>query len=341
MSVAIIYPIIIGFLLGFMLKRARFCFTGTLRDIYLEHRFENIWIFLTMIFVQAIIYFTLVNFDFIPAPEADSFSLFNVALGSLLFGFGAVVANGCCGIALVKLGDGRLTGWMTFFGFVLTAAASKQGMIHPISERLSDIAVVETPAATDWFSFSPIIIAMIGTAIAIGRMYKKKKERPTPVTLPPEYSGFRHLFFEKIWSKEAVAILIGLLAGIAWLSSNVAGRNGGFGITTPMISWLNLWIGHEADINWTSYFIVGVVVGSLIATWGSQEFSFKGTNGKNLIRAFGGGALMGVGAIWAKGCIIGNGLVGTATLSLKAWWGLLFIVIGVWSGARLFYKQSV
>lgn len=45
MSVAIIYPIIIGFLLGFMLKRARFCFTGTLRDIYLEHRFENIWIF--------------------------------------------------------------------------------------------------------------------------------------------------------------------------------------------------------------------------------------------------------------------------------------------------------
>ena len=175
MRVAIIYPIIIGFLLGFMLKRARFCFTGTLRDIYLEHRFENIWIFLTMIFVQAIIYFTLVNFDFIPAPEADSFSLFNVALGSLLFGFGAVVANGCCGIALVKLGDGRLTGWMTFFGFVLTAAATKQGMIHPISERLSDIAVVETPAATDWFSFSPIILAVIGAGVAIGRMYKKKK----------------------------------------------------------------------------------------------------------------------------------------------------------------------
>lgn len=50
---------------------------------------------------------------------------------------------------------------------------------------------------------------------------------------------------------------------------------------------------------------------------------------------------MGIGAVWGQGCLIGNGLVGTAQFSLKSWWALLFIVIGIWSSAYIFLARSL
>ena len=34
--------LLFGFLFGFLLKRSRFCPTGTIRDIYLEKRYYNL-----------------------------------------------------------------------------------------------------------------------------------------------------------------------------------------------------------------------------------------------------------------------------------------------------------
>lgn len=45
--------------------------------------------------------------------------------------------------------------------------------------------------------------------------------------------------------------------------------------------------------------------------------------------------MMGVGAVWAKGCLIGNGLVATAQLSSRAWIALIFIVLGIWTGSKV------
>lgn len=49
---------------------------------------------------------------------------------------------------------------------------------------------------------------------------------------------------------------------------------------------------------------------------------------------------MGIGATWGQGCIIGNGLVGTAQLSLKAWYATIFLVLGVWVSSRVFLLKN-
>ena len=49
---------------------------------------------------------------------------------------------------------------------------------------------------------------------------------------------------------------------------------------------------------------------------------------------------MGIGAVWAKGCLIGNGLVATSQLATRAWLALLFIALGIWFGAWFMYVRG-
>ena len=87
--------------------------------------------------------------------------------------------------------------------------------------------------------------------------------------------------------------------------------------------------------------VLGIILGSTIASLLTKEFSFLGTNLESIIKTAIGSVLMGIGSVWAQGCLIGNGLVGTAQFSLKSWWALLFIVIGIWSSAYIFLARSL
>lgn len=51
--------------------------------------------------------------------------------------------------------------------------------------------------------------------------------------------------------------------------------------------------------------------------------------------------MMGLGAVWASGCLVGNGLVGTAQFSVKSWYALLFIAIGIWIASYIFLVRPV
>lgn len=331
---------IIGLLFGFLLKRSRLCIAGGLRDIYLEKKYTILYSVLLIIFIQSLIFFLMVHFQLLPAPQYKAFSLISVLIGSIMFGFGAILAHGCITTSLIKTGDGRLAGVMSLLSFVIFASAASQGFLSNFTKtlqgtmKINDILVPQLPFSV-FFIIVPCLLAIIYLLI------KDHQKRKPNFKIPYQHTGLRHLFFEKTWNIPLTAALIGILAAVGWYLSTASGRFGGFGITTPLISWLNLITTGSAKINWGSYFVVGMILGSLICTSGSQEFSFKGTDGKTLINAVLGGLLMGVGAVWAQGCIVGNGLVGTATLSLKAWYSLFFIISGLWIGAWIYYVQPM
>ena len=49
---------------------------------------------------------------------------------------------------------------------------------------------------------------------------------------------------------------------------------------------------------------------------------------------------MGVGAAWAGGCTVGNGMVQTSLFSYQGWVALLFIALGVGFAAKLWLKPA-
>lgn len=52
-----------------------------------------------------------------------------------------------------------------------------------------------------------------------------------------------------------------------------------------------------------------------------------------------GGLIMGMGAVIAGGCNIGNSLTGLGILSLTSLLATLFIILGTWCGTYLFFLR--
>ena len=110
----------IGLLFGFLLKRGRFCPTGTIRDIYLEKKYYNAVLILAIIATEGVLYHLLVGSGVITTPFFGCYSLIAVPIGGFIFGIGAVMTNGCITSTLVKVGDGRIIGILSLIVFAIT-----------------------------------------------------------------------------------------------------------------------------------------------------------------------------------------------------------------------------
>lgn len=324
--------IVIGLLFGFLLKRSRFCAAGGLRDIYLEKSNKGLLSVLIIIFVQSFLYFGMVALKWIPVPTYNSFSFAGVGFGSFLFGMGAILASGCVTMSVVKTGDGRLAGLASLLSFALFATAVKSGFLKDLFQPVMTQTIVED---------RPLIVGLVPSFLVILLVwallfYFVRKNKKARIALPRRYSGWRYYLLEKNWNVYWTAGLIGIVAAAAWFFSNQTGRNGGMGITSPVLSWLQGFHQKGVELNWANYFVLGIVLGSFLISLFSQEFRFRGTDGMTWIKSIIGGAMMGIGAIVGEGCLVGHILVGTATFSMKAWYGSLLMILGLWVGAYVF-----
>ncbi len=150
----------------------------------------------------------------------------------------------------------------------------------------------------------------------------------------------RHYLFEKTYHKYFAGLLIGLVALIAWPASQLTGRVGGLGITTPSAHLISYIItGDSKQLGWGVFLVLGIFLGSFLAAKGSREFRWRlpdlSTIGKSTL----GGIFMGIGASWAGGCTIGNGLTATAIFSSKGWIALPVTILGVWTASYIIFVK--
>lgn len=85
--------------------------------------------------------------------------------------------------------------------------------------------------------------------------------------------------------------------------------------------------------------VLGIVVGSLLTSLEDREFHVILPDKRQIIKTVIGSSMMAFGALVAGGCIVGNGLVKTAQFSIKAWIALIFIAMGIWLAAYIFYAD--
>lgn len=231
--------LIIGMLFGFLLKKSRFCPTGLIRDIYLEKRYHNIALIFAVIFTQGFIYHSLVYFGLVPEPNPLSFPILSVALGSFIFGFGAVMTNGCITATLVKCGDGRIIGFISLITFLASAYIAIETKVNKLTNKLAFLTLVPDNLLNN-LPISPIIICAIAIICLYYILYKHYVNHKPKFKIPGKYTGIKHIVLEKIWSKEITVVFIGVLMALGFYFSNLNGRDGGFGVPAPLLSWLNL-----------------------------------------------------------------------------------------------------
>ncbi|MBI5403863.1 MAG: YeeE/YedE family protein [Ignavibacteriae bacterium] len=97
--------------------------------------------------------------------------------------------------------------------------------------------------------------------------------------------------------------------------------------------------------DWLVFEVIGVIAGGFIsgALAGRIKITtFKGpniSNGKRLVFALLGGAIMGFGAKLARGCTSGQALTGGALLNLGSWVFMLCVFAGAYALAYFMRRQ--
>lgn len=332
----------LGVVFGFVLQRARFCMTGGFRDMYIARNNRMFYAFLIAILIQSVGVLSLIESGYIASPYKD-FSVLGAMLGSYVFGIGIILAGGCATGTWYRAGEGLIGSWLALAMYMLSAAMMKYGALQPLQKsilqygRMNDNLAAALGISVWW------LVALLATAVLFGvRQTLAKRPKTKVATLPPKFSGIRHWLFEKRYHPFAAAVIIGIIALIAWPASESTGRTGGLGITTPSANIVHYLVtGNGESLDWGVFLVLGIFVGSYIAAKGSREFRWRLPDVKTLANSTVGGLLMGIGASLAGGCTIGNGLTATAVMSSKGWIALAFTLLGVWTAAHFIFVRPV
>ncbi|MEK3799444.1 YeeE/YedE family protein [Peribacillus sp. FSL H8-0477] len=331
-----------GALLGFVMQRGRFCLTGGFRDMYIAKDNRMFYALLIAIAVQSIGVYTLIQMDVIQFTTG-AFPWVAVIIGSFVFGIGIILAGGCATGTWYRAGEGLLGSWIALAGYMLMSTIMKSGPLTPVNESISSVVLPKNSIA-DTTGISVWVFITIFAAIVVWIISRElRKPKVVIPSMKPKRTGIAHLLFEKRWHPFFTAMLVGLIAILAWPLSEATGRMSGLGITTPSANILQYLVtGDVSVINWGVFLVLGIFLGSFIAAKGSREFRFRMPDAKTGITSFIGGILMGFGASLAGGCSIGNGLVMTAMMTWQGWVSLVFMILGTWTASYfVFIRPNV
>jgi uncharacterized membrane protein YedE/YeeE len=162
------------------------------------------------------------------------------------------------------------------------------------------------------------------------------------------------------WSPYLAGALSGLVAVLSvWITGKYFGASTSFVRTAGMIEKLfnpervarmEYFIKETPEVEWQWMFVVGLLVGSLIAAVTSGSFRWQrlpdmwqkrfgpASGFSRFLTAFFGGAILMVGARMAGGCPSGHGLSGLMQLSVSGFIATVCFFAGGVVVARLLYR---
>lgn len=328
-----------GALLGFVMQRGRFCLTGGFRDMYIAKNNRMFYALLIAIAIQSLGVFTLIQLGVVQY-DAGAFPWLGTIAGGYIFGLGIVYAGGCATGTWYRAGEGLIGSWIALATYMVMSAVMRSPHAEGLNQVLKTYSTEHNSiAATLGLSVWPLIALLVAVTLWVVRK-ELKKPKLRVATLPPRRRGLAHLLFEKRWHPFVTAVLIGLIALLAWPLSEATGRMFGLGITSPTANILQFLVaGQSKFLNWGVFLVLGIFLGSFIAAKASREFRVRAADAQTTLRSAAGGLLMGVGASMAGGCSIGNGLVMTAMMTWQGWVGLVFMILGVWTASWFLYVR--
>ncbi|EHD2970568.1 TPA: transport protein YeeE [Escherichia coli] len=335
----ILSGLICGALLGFVMQRGRFCLTGGFRDMYIAKNNRMFYALLIAISVQSIGVFGLMHAGLL-TYEAGAFPWLGTVIGGYIFGLGIVLAGGCATGTWYRAGEGLIGSWIALVTYMVMSAVMRSPHASGLNQTLQHYST-EHNSIAETFNLSVLPLIAVLLVITLWLVMKElKKPQLKVATLPPRRTGIAHILFEKRWHPFVTAVLIGLIALLAWPLSEATGRMFGLGITSPTANILQFLVAGDVKyINWGVFLVLGIFLGSFFAAKASREFRVRAADAQTTLRSGLGGVLMGFGASIAGGCSIGNGLVMTAMMTWQGWIGLVFMILGVWTASWLVYVR--
>ena len=326
-----------GLILGLAARFGRFCTLGSIEDFLYssDDRRLRMWgvaIGVGMIGVYAAHGAGLVDIT-ASAYLSVKWVVLSSVIGGLLFGYGMAICGNCGYGALARLGGGDLRSFVIVLVMALAGYAVLSG---PFAElRIWAFPVDDTATTPQGIPFlaaqlsglSPSLIGIAAGAVVLLISLSSRAFLASPSQI--------------FWGAAVgLAVLSGWL-GTWWVAEN------GFeaepfethSFVAPVgdtIFWLMTASGNALSFSVGS--VAGVLAGAFIGSLFKGHFRWEACEDpRELRRQITGAAIMGVGAILALGCSVGQGISAFSTLSYSA----PVVFLSIFAGAAFGLRQLI
>ena len=323
-----------GILLGLAARIGRFCTLGAIEDLFYGESTLRLRMWGIAIGVSVIGTFGLSAAGLVDLGEtlylSRQWNPLASVFGGLFFGYGMALAGNCGYGALARLGGGDIRSLLIVIVMGVSAYVTLGGPLSALRiwafhgseevETLPTLALTLSQLTGQSLEISGILI---GLAI-LGITLANKELR----------ASFSHVFWGAI---AGIAIITGW-AGTHWVSVN------GFDATPVLSHTFSAPLGETIlyamtssgnTISFGTGSVVGVLIGAFFGSLIKGHFRWEACDDpRELRRQLLGAFLMGVGAVVAVGCSIGQGLSAFSVLAYSAPITLLCIMAGAAVGLR-------
>jgi uncharacterized membrane protein YedE/YeeE len=323
-----------GILLGLAARLGKLCTLGMIEDVHFGQDYGRLWMWLTALGTAILLNFWADALGVLDLSAtlrlSNSYSILGAIVGGLLFGYGMAQAGNCGYGVLARLGGGDIRALMIAIVMGVTASAAIFGVLGSLRPALFPIEPVASGPSglahllerSTGLSTSAIGMALGALILAASIRFQQAGQRLRRVG----------------WGVVAgIAISSGFL-GTYWVVTH------GFG-TWPVDSH-----SFTAPIGETIHYamfssglapkfgmgsVIGVILGGAIGSFIQDGFRWEACEDpRELRRQMGGAAAMGLGAVLAAGCSVGQGLSALSLLSTTAPIVVASIWVGAWIGLR-------
>jgi uncharacterized protein len=332
----------LGVLFGFALQRGRFCMNSAFRDILVLKDYDLIKSVGVAVLLSMAGFAIMGMTGIVQLNPKPLFWGANI-LGGLVFGMGMVLAGGCASGITYRAGEGMVGAMSAIAGFALAGLMAAMGVFKPFVSTLQTNTTLTlsdgaTPTLANVFGLPQYVMAL-GIVIVVAGVWfylaRRNKEEDDYGYDEPATLGER--IFKRGWGWLATGLVIGAISIVAFPLSAAAGRNYPLGITGGWVGTFRTLITGENLMSWETFLVLGVVAGAAIAALIAGEIGLRAPAPRMIVQTFGGGLLMGFGAVCSSGCNVGHILSGVPQLSLGSIVGGISIVLGAWFMAYVMF----
>ncbi|MEH6521757.1 YeeE/YedE family protein [Sulfitobacter sp.] len=323
-----------GLFLGLAARIGRFCTLGAIEDLYYGDNSLRLRMWGIAIGVAIIGTFGLSAFGLLDLQQTLYLSLrwnpFASVVGGLLFGYGMALAGNCGYGALARVGGGDLRSLLIVLIMGISAYVTLGGPLSGVRIWLFGPAEPTdgTPSYANALA-NATGLSVDATGIVIGLVI---------LLLTLLNRDLRASSSHIVWGAVVGLAIVSGWAGTQWVSSN------GFDATPVVSHTFSAPIGETMlyamtssgnSISFGTGSVVGVIVGAFFGSLLKRQFRWEACDdARELRRQILGAVLMGVGAVIAIGCSVGQGLSAFSVLAYGAPLTLGCIMIGSAIGLR-------
>ncbi|WP_226035129.1 YeeE/YedE family protein [Aquibacillus saliphilus] len=350
---------IFGFLYGFLLQKADFCFTASIRD-WISVRDSRIGKGVLVLIATAMIGWGLVlTLGLQTVGEVWTVPIgFSNLIGGVIFGIGMTIAGSCASGALYRAGMGYIQFWIVIASmmvgnilFALVYDPWVEGYFFEpllLTEQGFSLYQLNLP-----FLLIPILVVGLMLLIAVRQFGWKELGQG----VKESFKDFRgNPLTKSHWDIRMVAVLIGIIATIQFVViSSISITGPETRIASVLLSFVfgDDFIYQNAYLN--SMFadfpsiglgpeetlIIFMIFGAFVSALLSKSFKIRKPKLVRLPYAIGGGLLMGIASRMAPGCNIANVIPGIGGLSISSFIVIIGMALGVFIATAYVFKMPL